>query len=323
MSIEISGVSRFFGSTCAVQDVTMSVPPGSVTGLVGSNGAGKTTLLLMLAALLAPDSGTIRVAGLDPLAQPREVHQAVGWMPDAFGTWDSLTCTEILLTFAAAQGLDGATAARRCAETLSAVHLSEMARTPARVLSRGQKQRLGLARALVHSPRVLLLDEPAAGMDPRSRADLRVLLRDLASDGATILISSHILPELEQMIDGVVFMSRGAVVSPPGGASPSADGVESADGASAPARPSPLPQPLRRHWEMRALDPARLAAWAASEQAPAEPGQDGALLLPAADDAAAAALLRSAVEAGVEVTAFAPRAESLEAAYLAMEGDRR
>ena len=116
MSIEISGVSRFFGSTCAVQDVTMSVPPGSVTGLVGSNGAGKTTLLLMLPALLAPDSGTIRVAGLDPLAQPREVHQAVGWMPDAFGTWDSLTCTEILLTFAAAQGFDGATAARRCAE---------------------------------------------------------------------------------------------------------------------------------------------------------------------------------------------------------------
>ena len=181
----------------------MTVPAGSVTGLVGPNGAGKTTLLLMLAALLAPDGGTIRIAGLDPLTQPRQVHQAVGWMPDAFGTWDSLTCTEILMTFAAAQGLDGATGRRNANEMLAAVHLDEMARTPARVLSRGQKQRLGLARALIHRPQVLLLDEPAAGMDPRSRADLRVLLRELASSGVTVLVSSHILPELEQMVDGV------------------------------------------------------------------------------------------------------------------------
>ena len=100
MSIEVAGVTRFFGSTRAVWNMSMTVPAGSVTGLVGPNGAGKTTLLLMLAALLAPDDSTIRIAGLDPLTQPRQVHQAVGWMPDAFGTWDSLTCTEILMTFA-------------------------------------------------------------------------------------------------------------------------------------------------------------------------------------------------------------------------------
>ena len=121
MSIEVSQLTRFFGRAPAVRQLDMSVPGGSVTGLVGPNGAGKTTLLLMLAALLAPDSGTIRVAGLDPVTQSREVHRTVGWMPDAFGTWDSLTCTEILMTFATAQGLDEDTYGirRKSAETVA------------------------------------------------------------------------------------------------------------------------------------------------------------------------------------------------------------
>ena len=315
MSIEVAGVTRFFGSTRAVWQMDMTAPSGTVTGLVGSNGAGKTTLLLMIAALVAPDAGSIRVSGLDPLTQPREVHQAVGWMPDAFGTWDSLTCTEILMTFAAAQGLDDATGRRRADEMLTAVHLDEMAHTPARVLSRGQKQRLGLARALVHRPKVLLLDEPAAGMDPRSRADLRVLLRDLASDGVTILISSHILPELEQMIDGAVFMAHGQAVHPP-------DSADTAHGAAATpadaaASPPHRPQAVHRLWSMRALDAAALAAWAAAPGIAASPAADGTVRLAAADDAAAAALLRRAVEAGVEVVSFSPAGGSLEATYLA------
>ena len=342
MSIEVAGVTRFFGSTRAVWNMSMTVPAGSVTGLVGPNGAGKTTLLLMLAALLAPDGGTIRIAGLDPLTQPRQVHQAVGWMPDAFGTWDSLTCTEILMTFATAQGLDEDTGLRNTAEMLAAVHLDEMARTPARVLSRGQKQRLGLARALVHRPQVLLLDEPAAGMDPRSRADLRVLLRELASSGVTVLVSSHILPELEQMVDGVVFMARGQVVRPDGAADGAVDptaapadapddedaaaqeasDVGPDDAPAAPAVPDPLlPQPVRRMWRIRALDEAGLARWAA--QTGGTVGEDGTVRVPAPDDAAAAVLLRRAVEAGVEVVSFAPETGSLEATYLAMEGERR
>ena len=309
MSIEVSQLTRFFGRAPAVRQLDMSVPSGAVTGLVGPNGAGKTTLLLMLAALLAPDSGTIRVAGLDPVTQSREVHRAVGWMPDAFGTWDSLTCTEILLTFAAAQGMDAATARPR-----ALVHLDEMARTPARVLSRGQKQRLGLARALIHTPKVLLLDEPAAGMDPRSRADLRVLLRDLASGGTTILLSSHILSEMEEMVDGVVFMSHGtAVASPPGwGPTPGQAG----SGA-------PAPLPMQRTWRMRALDAGRLGEWTHSAQLSATAEEDGAVRLPVADDAAAARLLREAVEAGVEVVSFAPLSGTLEETYLALEGERR
>lgn len=335
MSIEVAGVTRFFGSTRAVWNMSMTVPAGSVTGLVGPNGAGKTTLLLMLAALLAPDGGTIRIAGLDPLTQPRQVHQAVGWMPDAFGTWDSLTCTEILMTFAIAQGLDEDTGLRNTAEMLAAVHLGEMARTPARVLSRGQKQRLGLARALIHRPQVLLLDEPAAGMDPRSRAELRVLLRELASSGVTVLVSSHILPELEQMVDGVVFMAGGRAVRP-GGAADGAVGPAGApddEGAAARGEASGvgpddapghfLPQPVRRMWQIRALDAAGLAQWAAEAQIGGTAGEGGTVRVPASDDAAAAALLRRAVEAGVEVVSFAPETGSLEATYLAMEGERR
>ena len=314
MSIEVSQLTRFFGRAPAVRQLDMSVPGGSVTGLVGPNGAGKTTLLLMLAALLAPDSGTIRVAGLDPVTQSREVHRTVGWMPDAFGTWDSLTCTEILLTFAAAQGMDADAARTRAVEMLTLVHLDEMARTPARVLSRGQKQRLGLARALIHDPKVLLLDEPAAGMDPRSRADLRVLLRDLASGGTTVLLSSHILSEMEEMVDGVVFMSRGTAV-------PSAPDQVPAAGAGTDVAARPVP--VRRTWQMRALDAGRLGEWAHSVQLPVTPEGDGQLRIAVTDDAAAAHLLREAVEAGVEVVSFAPLSGTLEETYLALEGERR
>lgn len=313
MSIEVSQLTRFFGRAPAVRRLDMSVPSGAITGLVGPNGAGKTTLLLMLAALLAPDSGTIRVAGLDPITQSREVHRAVGWMPDAFGTWDSLTCTEILLTFAAAQEMDADAARTRAVDMLALVHLDELARTPARVLSRGQKQRLGLARALIHDPKVLLLDEPAAGMDPRSRADLRVLLRDLASDGTTVLLSSHILSEMEEMVDGVVFMSHGTTV--PSTLDPVPVGAQADDATH--------PVPVRRTWRMRALDSGRLNDWAGSEQLPVTPEEDGSMRLPVADDAAAARLLRGAVEAGVEVVSFAPLSGTLEETYLALEGERR
>ena len=345
MSIEVAGVTRFFGSTRAVWNMSMTVPAGSVTGLVGPNGAGKTTLLLMLAALLAPDGGTIRIAGLDPLTQPRQVHQAVGWMPDAFGTWDSLTCTEILMTFATAQGLDEDTGLRNTAEMLAAVHLGEMARTPARVLSRGQKQRLGLARALIHRPQVLLLDEPAAGMDPRSRAELRVLLRELASSGVTVLVSSHILPELEQMVDGVIFMAHGQAIAPASApsAQPRPDGgdgagdaehAEDTDGADDPAAPEPdssptpgsnmvRPQPLQRQWQMRALDAQRLSDWSAEASVRATTTADGTVRLAVPDDAAAARVLREALNAGVEVVSFAPTGGALEEIYLSMEGDRR
>lgn len=161
----------------------------------------------MLAGLLAPDSGSLELDGI--AAESAQLRSSIGWMPDVFGTWDSLTATEILTTFGRLHGQSTKTARERSAELLKMVHLSEFADRPAHELSRGQKQRLGFARALVNRPRVLLLDEPASGMDPRSRKELREQLRVLADGGCAVLVSSHILTELSEMADEVVIMTAG------------------------------------------------------------------------------------------------------------------
>ncbi len=327
--IEVRGVHRAFGAVRALDGVDLVARAGAVTALVGPNGSGKTTLLLVLAGLLVPDAGTVRVAGHDPVRDGPAARARTGWMPDAFGTWDSLTAREVLLTFAAAYRMPRGAATARAAQLLDTVHLSEYADRPASVLSRGQKQRLGLARALVHDPDVLLLDEPASGLDPRSRVDLRLLLRRLADGGTTVLVSSHVLSELDEMADDAVFLSRGRTVVP-----------ESSGTATAGAP----------EWRLRALDLGALTGWLTSVGAawrldeasvseaarrPRPPGSvaggpvgdpvvvPGAVLLPVAGEAGAARLLRDAVAAGVPVTSLAPSAGSLERAYLTLEEERR
>ncbi|GEE03902.1 hypothetical protein nbrc107696_43480 [Gordonia spumicola] len=205
--LSAAGLSRSFGAYRAVAHADIALNAGRITGLVGPNGAGKTTLLLMLAGLLAPDSGQLFAGGT--VADPVALRSRTGWMPDVFGTWESLTPREILIAFGRLHGADKATADTRALELLNQVHLVEFTDHPASGLSRGQKQRLGLARALVNRPQILLLDEPASGMDPRSRIELRAQLRAIAAEGATVLVSSHILGELEEMVDDVVFMTGG------------------------------------------------------------------------------------------------------------------
>jgi ABC-type multidrug transport system ATPase subunit len=310
------GVRRSFGSVRAVDSITFTARPGRVTALVGPNGAGKTTLLLMLAGLLVPDAGTLRVAGHDPVSENAAVRARTGWMPDTFGTWDSLTAREVLLTVGAAYFLSAAQARQRADELLRTVHLDDLADAPARVLSRGQKQRLGLARALVHDPRVLPRDEPASGLDPRSRVDLRVLLRRLASEGRTVLVSSHVLTELDELADDAVFVSHGRTVRE--------SSLASATGE-------------RRTWRLRALDPAVLTAWLedtgvsfrrASDAARDEPGlstapDDGSVQIDLDDDESAAGLVRAAVLAGVPLVSVAPANGALEQVYLSLEEERR
>ncbi|WP_461166657.1 ABC transporter ATP-binding protein [Tsukamurella serpentis] len=213
MTLIARGLSRTFKQHVAVEDATLTLTPGRITGLVGPNGAGKTTLLLMLAGLLRPTSGSIEVDGA--AIEPEALRSRTGWMPDVFGTWDSLTPTEILTTFARLYGAAPADAARRAHELLENVHLAEFADRPAEVLSRGQKQRLGFARAMVHRPPILLLDEPASGMDPRSRFELRDSLRAVADGGVCVLVSSHILSELAEMADDIVMMAGGRTAPPP------------------------------------------------------------------------------------------------------------
>ena len=315
MSITVQGLRRHFGTVRAVDGIDLVARPGAVTALVGPNGSGKTTLLLMLAGLLVPDSGSISVAGHDPVTQGRAARAVTGWMPDAFGTWDSLTAREILTTFGAAYRLPADAAAVRAAELLDLVHLTPLADRPAHVLSRGQKQRLGLARSLVHDPQVLLLDEPASGLDPRSRVDLRVLLRALAAQGKTVLVSSHVLVELDEMADDAVFLSAGRTV---------------ASGSVADAAAN------RRPWRLRSLSSASLTAWLSSVGVAWRPDDDspgngygppvdgpGGVLVDLEGEASAAALLRDAVAAGVPISSLTPAAGALEAAYLALEEERR
>lgn len=294
------GLKRAFGEVKAVDGISFTAPAGAVTALIGPNGSGKTTLLLMLAGLLAPDAGKALVGGHEVVTDNLAARSLVGWMPDVFGTWDALTCAEILATFAHAYGVPRARSAARVGEVLGQVHLSEFADRPARVLSRGQKQRLGLARALVHDPQVLLLDEPASGLDPRSRIELRDLLRQLAAQGKTVLVSSHVLSELEELHDHAVFLSRGRSV----------DAVTNANGTT------------QRGWRLEALDPAGLRAFLDQAGIPWVGQPDGEVTVQLTGYESAHELLRAAILAGVPIHTITPVSGRLEETYLAMNEER-
>jgi ABC-2 type transport system ATP-binding protein len=305
--IEVTGVRRSFGPVLAVDHIDLQARPGEVTALIGPNGAGKTTLLLMLATLLAPDDGSIRIAGIDPVAAPREVRATMGWMPDGFGTWDALTVREVLETIAAAYRVAPALARTRVTELLDLVHLDDLADRPARVLSRGQKQHLGLARALVHHPSVLLLDEPASGLDPRSRIELRDILRRLAASGATVLVSSHILIELQEIADRAVIVARGRSIA--------VQDLTSDSGFD------PGSRKRVSQWRITSLDPPRLMAALTHHGVVTQPLAD-AVDVEVAGDVAASELLALLVGDGIPITAFAPSYGALETAYLAATEDR-
>jgi ABC-2 type transport system ATP-binding protein len=302
--IRARGISRSFGPVHAVQGIDLDAPPGQVTALVGPNGAGKTTALLVLATLLTPDAGEVRVAGFDPVTQPDEVRARMGWSPDVFGLYDTLTCREYLEVMAAAYRLPKERRGPRADELLTLARLP-YPDAPVHTLSRGQKQRLGLVRALVHDPEVLLLDEPASGLDPRSRVELRDLLRRLAGEGRAVLVSSHILSDLEEVADRVVFVDGGRTVG------------QHAIGD--------LPEAgSARTYRMRGLDPVALqtelerrgVGWSGAGHA----GIDVQVL---GGEESAARLLGELVAAGLRITAFAPLGGSLEATYLDLvEGQR-
>ncbi len=299
--IEATGLKRAFGDVRAVDGVTFTAPAGAVTALIGPNGSGKTTLLLLLAGLLKPDEGQARISGYDVLSQNVQARSLIGWMPDVFGTWDALTCTEILSTFARAYGLDKIAARRQAMDLLEKVYLTEFAPRPARVLSRGQKQRLGLARALVHNPSVLLLDEPASGLDPRSRIELREVLRGLAADGKTVLVSSHVLSELEEVYDHAVFLAQGRTVDIATAAQPTS---------------------VKRGWRIDALDPTALRTFLDRADIPWQAGNGGEVLVQLSGYDSAAHLVGAAVAAGVAVHTIAPVSGRLEEAYLSLEQER-
>jgi ABC-2 type transport system ATP-binding protein len=307
-AIEIEGMRKSYGRTRAVDGLSLHVPKGSVYGFVGPNGAGKTTTIRTLATLQRPDAGEIRVAGIDLRATPGQVRDRVGYMPDFFGVYETLTVAEYLDFYGASHRIPSRRRRQLSDELLELVDLTDKRNDPVEVLSRGMKQRLGLARCLVHDPEVLLLDEPASGMDPRARIELREILRELSRLNKTILISSHILPELAEMCTHVGIIRSGQLL-----AEGPVDGVIAALSANSRLRvrllhAEHLPEALRILRESpccEAAEPANGRAIAATF---------------AGDEIGLAGLLGQLVAAGIPVIGFTREEGTLEDVFLQVSG---
>ena len=207
--ITAENLTKVYGKRTALDHVSFEVPEGEIFGFVGPNGAGKTTTLRILAALLEPSDGHASIGGVDVAKQPDLVHSRLGYMPDFFGVYDQLTVSEYLDFYAACYRQPKQRRTKVVAELLELIGLTERRDQLVDTLSRGLKQRLCLARALVHDPVVLLLDEPASGLDPRARVDMREILKELRRMGKTIVISSHILPELTELCTMIGIIDHG------------------------------------------------------------------------------------------------------------------
>ncbi|MDY7011291.1 MAG: ABC transporter ATP-binding protein [Planctomycetota bacterium] len=210
--IETKGLTKYYGSLGALVDLNIRIAEGDIFGFIGPNGAGKTTTMRILATLLEPTAGSAFIHGMDVRRVGKEVRRCVGYMPDFMGVYDDLKVFEYLEFFAAAFGIDRRKRKAIVDGVLELTDLTSRQATTVDSLSRGMQQRLSLARVLVHDPKVLILDEPASGLDPRARIEIRELLRELKKMGKTIMISSHILSELEEICDHVGIVEHGRLV---------------------------------------------------------------------------------------------------------------
>jgi ABC-2 type transport system ATP-binding protein len=211
--IEIEGLTKKYGPLTALNELNLAVPEGSVVGFIGPNGAGKTTTMRILTTLLKPTSGTARVAGHSVTEAPNEVRRVIGYMPDFFGVYEDMKVWEYLDFFAACYQIPTATRRVMVDDLLALVDLSHKKDEFVESLSRGMKQRLCLARTLAHDPQILILDEPASGLDPRARIEIRELLRELKNMGKTIFFSSHILSEVADICNSVAILEAGHLIA--------------------------------------------------------------------------------------------------------------
>ena len=296
--IDVRDLVYDYPSQRALNRISFQVRPGAVLALVGPNGAGKSTLMRCIAALDDPTEGKIEVAGLDTQADPRGVHAALGYLPDFFGLYDELTVERALIYAARSRGVPAADATAAAAKAAARVDLSDRLQARAGELSRGLRQRLAIAQTIVHGPRVLLLDEPAAGLDPEARHSLSTLIRQLAGEEMTIVVSSHILAELEDYCSEML-MLRGGSIAGEGviGVVPTADAKARVQVAFA----EPLPDLAER---LATLGVDAVSVTATQAELSLSPGSE-------------ANVLAAIVGAGLRPTAFTPIKSSLEQAYLA------
>lgn len=299
--VHTSALRREYGEVVAVRDMGLTVPRGAVMALVGPNGAGKSTLLKMLSAVLEPTSGTAEVNGIDINADPRGVHAAVGFLPDFFGLYEEITVGEYLEYFARAYRVARGRRESVIARTLDDVDLSGKAAARVQALSRGMRQRLAIGRTLLHEPPLLLLDEPASGLDPESRHDLQKLFTRLSGAGKTLVVSSHILSELEDYCTHVAILREGALVACGSLAEVSASVVK------------------RRRVRVKSAGGAEalLAALTAAGLEKPSPDSCGALFDFSGGDEDLAGILKKLLDGGLKVTHFGEEGGSIQDTYMA------
>lgn len=306
-AIEVTNLYRTFNGLPAVQGISFSVEPGRVVGFVGANGAGKTTTMRILATLDYPTSGSAKIGGHDVVDFPARVRRKIGWMPDHYGTYKNMTVLEYLDFFARALGYTGQDRIDRILEVMDFTDLEPLADRLVDTLSKGMGQRLCLGRALLHDPEVLILDEPAAGLDPKARVELKHLIRILAQEGKTVFISSHILSELGEMCDSLLFINAGKI-------------IHHGDSESL----------LRGSAEVTvvsvtlASSPEKLAEWA--ELSPnakflESTKRGGRIEIDSGDDEIIASVLRRMVNDGLTVTDFHREERKLEDAFIEILGE--
>jgi ABC-2 type transport system ATP-binding protein len=209
LAVETKDLTKKYGKFVALDRLTLTVEPGQILGFVGPNGAGKTTTIKILVGLARPTSGTAKVAGADCVAEARRIKRLVGYMPDTFGSYDNMRVREYLDFFGAAFGIPRRERGKRIDEVLDTAGASTYHDLYVEALSHGMKQRVAIARTLLHDPAVLIMDEPANGLDPQARIEMRQVLLDLADRGKTLLVTSHVLPELARICHRVAIITRG------------------------------------------------------------------------------------------------------------------
>ncbi|MBK1833653.1 ABC transporter ATP-binding protein [Roseibacillus ishigakijimensis] len=307
-AIRVQNLYRYFGPLKAVDGISFEVPHGSVCGFVGANGAGKTTTMRILATLDYPTMGTAEVCGINVVHHPDKVRELIGWMPDHFGNYEHMTVLEYLDFYARALGYRGTERRERIQEVMDFTDLEPLADRLSNKLSKGQTQRLGLGRALLHDPQILIMDEPAAGLDPKARVELKHLIRILAEEGKTIFISSHILSELGEMCDSLLFVNGGRIVHH-GDADSLKLGSDATGGVYYDVRLASRPEALQ-DWAL--LNP--------EVEFVEERKQGGRIRLASAEPAKAAEALRRMVKEGLEVVEYHREERNLEDAFIDILG---
>jgi len=305
--VKVRDLHRQFENVHAVKGISFEIQKGQVVGFIGANGAGKTTTMRMMATLDVPNSGSIEIGGADVMQRPQDVRQLVGWMPDHYGTYASMTVFEYLDFFARSYGLKGKARTERVKEVMDFADLTTLSDRMMNKLSKGMGQRLCFGRMLIPDPEFLILDEPAAGLDPKARLEFKNLVRLLSQRGKTLFISSHILSELGEMCDTMLFIDSGKIVY---------------HGAAETLRRGEHVESQRFIVEVRVLDgPGALVEWAQLNAGwrLLEQKRDGALLaLDSSDPDALAEGLKRMIQDGVRVVEFRREERRLEDAFVEM-----